>query len=125
MLTFISVSKREAAIQGAQLLFVDDKRKAILVEVSSVNSISNFTKAKRKFPPIPDGRTIVDVGGYLTSKKCDIKLKQQNPLLDFNQPGGFYSVSVEHISPDAVTARGLNGETITAQMNDVLFIQEK
>lgn len=51
MLTFISVSKREAAIQGAQLLFVDDKRKAILVEVSSVNSISNFTKAKRKFPP--------------------------------------------------------------------------
>lgn len=114
-------------IQGTQLLFVDDKCKAIWVEASSVSTISNFTKVKhtRKLPPIPDGGTVTDVGSYFINKKCNIKLKQQNPLLGFNKPGGFYSVTVEYVSADAITAHDPGNGSHTVQMNYVLFIQEK
>ena len=92
-----------------------------------VSTISNFTKVKhtRKLPPIPDGGTVTDVGSYFINKKCNIKLKQQNPLLGFNKPGGFYSVTVEYVSADAITAHDPGNGSHTVQMNYVLFIQEK
>lgn len=115
------------AIRDSQLLFVDDKCKAILITASSISTISNFTMKKqmKKLPPIPDGETIADAGNYFINRKCDIKMKQEHPLFGFNKPGGIYSVLVDCISADAVTAHNLDGGSHTVKMADVLFIKEK
>lgn len=39
-----------------------------------------------KLPIIPAGKTIPNVSDYFINKKCDIKLKQEQPLLGFNKP---------------------------------------
>ena len=59
------------AIQNTQLLLMDDRGKSILVDTSSVNSISNFTNEKQieKLQAIPSNETITDVGYYLIKKK--------------------------------------------------------
>ena len=115
------------AIERSQLLFMDDKRKAILIDASSLSSISNFAKEKQmaKLPSIPNIEAIADVSEYFLNKKCDIKLKQENPLFEFIKPGGLYSVIVDQITDFAVTVRGKDGESRTAMMSDVLFIREK
>lgn len=115
------------AIQDSQLLFVDDKCKAILIAATSISTISNFTKEKqmKKLPPIPDGETIADVGDCFINRTCDIKMKQEHPLFGFNKPGGFYSVLIDCISADAATAHNLDGGSHTIKMADVLFIKEK
>lgn len=115
------------AIQDSQLLFVDDKCKAILIAATSISTISNFTKEKqmKKLPPIPDGETIADVGDCFINRTCDIKMKQEHPLFGFNKPGGFYSVLIDCISADAATAHNLDGGSHIIKMADVLFIKEK
>ena len=114
------------AIQNTQLLLMDDRGKSILVDTSSVNSISNFTNEKQieKLQAIPSNETITDVGYYFINKKCDIKFKQEHPLLGFNKPGGFYSVLVMSISDEIITVHDVKNRRLTFKMSDVLFMKE-
>ena len=108
------------AIQNTQLLLMDDRGKSILVDTSSVNSISNFTNEKQ----IEKLQAIPDVGYYFINKKCDIKFKQEHPLLGFNKPGGFYSVLVMSISDEIITVHDVKNRRLTFKMSDVLFMKE-
>ena len=114
------------AIQNTQLLLMDDRGKSILVDTSSVNSISNFTNEKQieKLQAIPSNETITVVGYYFIKKKCDIKFKQEHPLLGCNKPGGFYSVLVMSISDEIITVHDVKNRRLTFKMSDVLFMKE-
>lgn len=114
------------AIQNTQLLLMDDNGKHILMDISSVNSISNFTNEKqiKKLPALPSNENITDVSYYFINKKCDVKFKQEHPLLGFNKPGGFYSVLVMSISDEIVTVHDIKDRKHTFKMSDVLFIKE-
>lgn len=114
------------AIRSTLLLFMDHKGKAILIDTSSVSTICSFTNERqmKKLPAIPSGETITNLGESFTNKKCNIKLKQEHPLLGVQKPGGFYAVLVTRISDGAVAARDEKGGTITVKMSDVLFIKE-
>lgn len=114
------------SIQNTQLLVMDDKCKAILIDMTSVGTISELTNEKqiKKLPIIPAGKTIPNVSDYFINKKCDIKLKQEQPLLGFNKPGGFYSVLVISISDEVVIAQDMKGNKHIIKMSDVLFIKE-
>lgn len=114
------------AIQNSQLLFMDDRCKAILIDMVSVSTISKLNEKQiKKLPIIPAGETIPNVRDYLIGKKCDIKLKQQQPFFGFNKPGGFYAVWVTSISDDAVIAQDMKGSKHMIKMSDVLFIKER
>ena len=115
------------AVQNTQLLFVDDKCKAVLIDTASVCTISELANEKRakKLPGILAGGTIPNVSDYFIGKKCDIKLKQEQPLLGFNKPGGFYSVLVASISGGVITAQDTKGNKHIVKMSDVLFIKER
>lgn len=113
-------------IRNTQLLLIDDKGKAIFLDTSSVRTISSFTNERqmKKLPAIPSGEPITNLGEFFTNKICNIKLKQDHPLLGFQKPGGFYAVLVTRISDDAVAARDEKGGNITVKLSDVLFIKE-
>lgn len=114
------------SIQNTQLLVMDDKCKAVLIDMTSVDTISELTDEKqiKMLPIIPAGKTIPNVSDYFIDKKCDIKLKQEQPLLGFNKPGGFYSVLVISISDEVVIAQDMKGNKHIIKMSDVLFIKE-
>ena len=61
---------------------------------------------------------------YFIDKKCDIKLQQEQSLLGFNKPGGFYSVLVISISDEVVIAQDMKGNKHITKISDVLFIKE-
>lgn len=52
-------------------------------------------------------------------KKCDIKLKQEQPLFGFNKPGEFYSVLIISISDETVMARDMKSNTGQASSKSV------
>lgn len=114
------------AIQNTQLLFMDDKGKSILLDISSISTISDFCKKKRneKLPTIPTCETITDFKNYFLNKKCDIKLKQEQALLAFNKPGGFYSVWVRSISDESIIVDDMANRKCIIKTTDVLFIKE-
>lgn len=114
------------SIQNTQLLLMDDKCKAILIDMTSVGTISELTSEKqiKKLPIISADKKIPDIRGYFIDKKCDIRLKQELPFLAFNKPGGFYSVWVISISDEVVIAQDMKGDKHTVKMSDVLFIKE-
>lgn len=66
-------------IQNPQLLVMDDKCKAILIDMTSVGTISELTNEKqiKKLPIIPADKIIPNIRDYFIDKKCDIKLKQE------------------------------------------------
>ena len=113
-------------IRNTQLLLIDDKGKAIFLDTSSVRTISIFTNERqmKKLPAIPSGESITNLSKFFTNKICNIKLKQDHPLLGFQKLGGFYAVLVTRISDDAVAARDEKGGNITVKLSDVLFIKE-
>jgi transcriptional regulator with XRE-family HTH domain len=115
------------SIKNTQLLLMDDKCKAILMDMTSVGTISELTNEKqiKKLPIIPADKIIPNISDYFIDKKCDIRLKQKQPLLGFNKPGGFYSVLVISISNKVVIAKDMKGNKHTIQMSDVLFIKER
>lgn len=114
------------AVQNTRLLLMDDKRKAIFVDTASVRTISTLTDEKqiKKLPIIPAGETVSDIRDYFIGKKCDIKLKQAQPLFGFNKPGGFYSVLVTKLSDAVVTAQDTKGDPHMIMLSDILFIRE-
>lgn len=114
------------AVQKTQLLFADDQCRAVLIDGTSVCTVSELTDEKqiKKLPLIPGAETVPNVRDYFTDKKCDIKLKQEQPLFGFNKPGGFYSVLVAGISDEAVIAQDAKGNKHMIKMSDVLFIRE-
>ena len=101
------------SVQKTQLFVIDDKCKAILVDMTSVSTISELTDEKqiKKLPAIPTGKIIPNISDYFIDKKCDIKMKQEQPLLGFQKPGGFYSVLVSSISDEVVTAQNMKGNS--------------
>ena len=114
------------AVQNTQLLFMDEKCRAVFIDMTSVCAVSELTDENqiKKLPTILAGETIPNVRAYFIDKKCDIKLKQQQPLFGFNKPGGFYSVLVASISDEAVIARDVTGNQHMIKLSDVLFIRE-
>ena len=114
------------AIQNTRLLLMDEKRKAVLLDISSVCTISALTDEKQtgKLPMLPASETIPNANDYFINRNCDIKLKQGQPLFGFNKPGGFYSVLVTGISDEVITAQDRKGKKHTVKMSDVLFIKE-
>ena len=114
------------AIQNTQLLFMDNKGKSILLDISSISTISDFCKKKRteKLPTIPTCETITDFKNYFLNKKCAIKLKQEQALLAFNKPGGFYSVWVRSISDESIIVDDMANRKCIIKTTDVLFIKE-
>ena len=115
------------SIQKTQLFVIDDKCKAILVDMTSVSTISELTDEKqlKKLPAIPTGKIIPNISDYFIDKKCDIKMKQNQPLLGFQKPGGFYSVLISSISDEVVTAQDMKGNKHIIKMSDILFIKER
>lgn len=115
-------------IQNSNLVIMNDKGKLGLIDGYSVSTISDFADKKKrmKLPPIPNKESIEDISNYLVGKKCDVRLKQNNLLwgLGFNKPGGFYSVTIESISNDEVSAYDLNKCMHTARLSDILYIKE-
>ena len=114
------------AIQNTQLLLMDDQRKAVFIDTTSVRAISELADEKqtKRLPIIPAGETMPRVRDYLIGKKCDIKLRQDHPLLGFNKPGGFYSVWIASLSDEAVIAQDMQGNKHMIKMSDILFIKE-
>ena len=114
------------SIQKTQLFVIDDKCKGILVDLNSVSTISELTDEKqiKKLPAIPTGKIIPNISDYFIDKKCDIKMKQEQPLLGFQKPGGFYSVLISSISDEIVTAQDMKGNKHIIKMSDILFIKE-
>ena len=114
------------AIQNTQLLFMDDKGKSILLDISSISTISDFYKKKRNetLPTSPTCETIPDFKNYFLNKKCDIKLKQEQALLAFNKPEGFYSVWVRSISDKSIIVDDMANRKCIIKTTDVLFIKE-
>jgi len=114
------------AVQATKLLFMDDKGRAVLIDMTSVRTISELTDEKqtRKLPEVSAGEAISNVRDHFIGKKCDIKLKQEQPLFGFNKPGGFYSVLVAGISDEAVIAQDMKGNKHIIKMSEVLFFKE-
>ena len=94
--------------------------------MNSVSTISELTDEKqiKKLPAIPTGKIIPNISDYFIDKKCDIKMKQEQPLLGFQKPGGFYSVLISSISDEIVTAQDMKGNKHIIKMSDILFIKE-
>ncbi len=114
------------SIQKSYLIIMNDKGKLGFINGYSVSTISDFVDKKKqmKLLPIPSKESIGDIRNYLVGKKCDVRLKQNNLLLGFNKPGGFYSVIIESISNDAVIVYDLNECKHTSRLSDVLYIRE-
>ena len=115
------------AIQNTQLLFMDDKGKSILLDISSISTISDFLQKKsetRSYPLFLLVKTITDFKKLFLNKKCDIKLKQEQALLAFNKPGGFYSVWVRSISDESIIVDDMANRKCIIKTTDVLFIKE-
>ena len=51
-------------------------------------------------------------------------MKQEQSLLGFQKPGGFYSVLISSISDEIVTAQDMKGNKHIIKMSDILFIKE-
>lgn len=111
-------------IQKSFFIFMDEKRKLILIEQSSIRSISEFEKSTSKLPTIPKQETVAYIDAYFLKKKCDLKLKQENPIWGYNKPGGFYSILFENISDNIITIQDVNGNRQSIKLADVLFIKE-
>lgn len=114
------------AIQDSYLIIMNDKGRLGLIDGYSVSTISDFADKKKqtKLPPVPSKESIEDIRNYLVGKKCDVRLKQNNLLLGFHKPGGFYSVIIENISNDEVSVCDLNKCKHTSRLSDVLYIRE-
>ncbi len=115
------------AVQNTKLLFMDDKGRAVFIDRTSICAISELADEEqaKKLPEISAGEAIVNVRDHFIGKKCDIRLKQEQPLFGFRKPGGFYSVFVAGISDEAVIAQDMKGNKHMVKMSDVLFIMER
>ena len=117
------------AIKNSYMLFMDDKGKQGLFDMTTITSISGYNDHKHKkqlekLPSIPRLELNGDLLNYFMEKLCDVKLKQAQPFLSFTKPGGFYAVSLIHISDNGMTVLDTKGEQYTIKISDILFIKE-
>ena len=116
-------------IRKSNLMFMDDKGKKGLLDLSSVVSISDADiyknkKQLEKLPPIQDQELSSEHNllNYFIEKSCNIKLKQEQ--MGFTKPGGFYAVNIKSITDETITVLDVHGSRSTLKLSDILFIKE-
>lgn len=110
-------------IRKSWLIFMDDKGKLGLLNEASVRSMSDLADKKRpkKLPDLSCQEDLNNLESCFSGKKFAIKLTQDR---GFTKPGGFWSVTVESTSDDAVTVCDKKGCKHTVRWSDVLFMKE-
>lgn len=111
-------------IRKSWLIFMDNKGKWGLMNEASVRSMSNLAdnKMPKKLPDLSCQGELSNLDSCFSEKKFAIKLTQDRT--GFTKPGGFWSVTVESTSDDAVTVCDKKGCKHTVKWSDVLFMKE-
>lgn len=117
------------AIRNSYMLFMNDKGKQGLLDMTTITSMSVYDDHKHKkklekFKTIPKQEISDDLLNHFMGKSCDVKLKQAQPFLSFTKPGGFYAVSLICILDNGITVLDTKGEQHTIKLTDILFIKE-
>lgn len=117
-------------IRKSWLIFMDDKGKLGLLNEASVRSMSDLAdnKKPKKLPDLSCQEDSNNFDSCFSGKKFVIKLTQDSFIslfgTGFTKPGGFWSVTVESASDDAVTVCDKKGCKHTVRWTDVLFMKE-
>lgn len=113
----------------SHVLFMDDKGKRGVLDLSTISSISDADVNRHKkrlenLPAIPkEGTSQSTLFQYFHEKTCEIRLKQNN--LSFTKMAGYYAVVVRAITDNSITVCGSNGLLSTLKLTDILFIKER
>ncbi len=118
------------AITEGRILFIDEKGKKGLLNLSDVVSVSEADVYKKKnrlqsLPPPPK----LDLNGdtslllQFTDAECDIRLKQTTPF-NYVKPGGFYRVRVSSADGEEIVICNSNNAISVIRQKDILLIIE-
>ncbi len=107
------------------LLFIDDKGKRGLLNISAISSITDADKEKYKeLPKIPSEDIDLNLADYFTDMKCNLKKRQQLSL-SVVKPISFCSVTVNEINTEKIIIHDKKSKTSTVAATEMLCIMEQ
>lgn len=107
------------------LVFIDDKGKVGLLNISTITLISEADIRKYKeLPPLSDTPTEIlsSLPECFDGKLCTIRLRQEKGSI---KRVAIASVHINSISDAQITASDQNGNMCTVNLSDILFIMEQ
>lgn len=107
------------------LLFIGDKGKRGLLNISAISSITDADKEKYKeLPKIPSEDVTLNLADYFTDMKCNLKKRQQLPF-SVVKPISFCSVTIDEINTEKIVVHDKKGKTYTVAATEMLYIMEQ
>lgn len=110
------------------LIFMDEKGKMGMLNISAITSVSEADTSKYK--ELPELFNVQSEKNNVSSelfigKACDVKLRQEAPLLNFTKPGGIYNAHIVSITDNEIILKEQNEKLCTITLSNVLFIKER
>lgn len=111
---------------GNYLLFIDNKGKKGLLNLSAISSIGDAdTKKYKALPKIPSVNSDLNLTNYFADVKCNLRKRQQHPF-SVTKPTGFYSAAVNEINEEKIAVQDTaQNKTYTIAANELLYIIEQ
>lgn len=107
------------------LIFMDEKGKIGMINISAVASVSEADTSKYKRLPELFNVQSKDVNmssELFIGKVCDVKLRQE--AWNFTKPGGIYGACIVSVTDDEVILKEQNEKLCTIMLSNVLFVKE-
>lgn len=106
------------------VLFIDDKGKRGLLNISAISSITDADKEKyTELPEIPTEDADLNLANYFADMKCNLKKRQQ--LFSVIKPISFCSVTVNEINTEKIVVHDKKSRICTVAATEVLYIKEQ
>lgn len=107
------------------LLFIGDKGKRGLLNISAISSITDADKEKYKeLPKIPSEDVPLNLADYFTNMKCNLKKRQQLPF-SVVKPISLCSVTIDEINAEKIVVHDKKSKTYTVAATEMLYIMEQ